>query len=151
MSKELFHNLKTAGLLDYGAHIPGDAVRDLLGLKMPAFGTKEQFDAVSLKELSAIDYVRGLLLNEGKYLAGCKGGYRVLLPSENKAQVEAYMQQADRKLRRAQRLSRTMPTANSAHADQTEARIMLKRESVRSSLPPWSRHKPQPSGAQAGH
>ncbi len=149
MSKELFHGLKSAGLLDYGTHIPGDAVRELLGLDMPAFGTKEQFDAVALKELSAIDYVRGLLLNEGKYLAGCRGGYRVLLPSENKAQVEAYMQQADRKLRRAQRLSRTMPATNMAQTDQTQARIMLKRESVRTSLPPWSRHKPQQPGMQA--
>lgn len=149
MSKELFHGLKSAGLLDYGTHIPGEAVRELLGLDMPKFGTKEQFDAVALKELSAIDYVRGLLLNEGKYLAGCRGGYRVLLPSENKAQVEAYMQQADRKLRRAQRLSRTMPTTNMAQNDQTQARIMLKRESVRASLPPWSRHKPQQPGMQA--
>ena len=131
MSKELHHTLKEAGLLEYGSHIPGEAVREVLGLEMPEIGTKAQFDAVALKELQAIDYVRNILLSEGKYLAGAPGGYRVLLPSENKAQVDSYMAQADRKLRRAQKLSRSMPTQNISQVDQTDARIMLKRDSIR--------------------
>ena len=131
MSKELHHTLKDAGMLEYGSHIPGEVVREVLGLEMPEIGTKEQFDAVALKELQAIDYVRNILLSEGKYLAGAPGGYRVLLPSENKAQVDAYMAQADRKLRRAQKLSRSMPSQNVNLADQTDARIMLKRDSMR--------------------
>lgn len=131
MSKDLYQSLKHAGLLDYGSHIPGDVVREVLGLEMPEIGTKAQFDAVALKELQAVDYVRNILLSEGKYIAGAPGGYRVLLPSENKAQVDAYMTQADRKLRRAQKLSRSMPTQNIGMADQTSTRIMLKRDSIR--------------------
>lgn len=131
MSKELHHTLKDAGMLEYGSHIPGEVVREVLGLEMPEIGTKAQFDAVALKELQAIDYVRNILLSEGKYLAGAPGGYRVLLPSENKAQVDSYMAQADRKLKRAQRLSRSMPAQNVGQVNQTDARIMLKRDSIR--------------------
>lgn len=131
MSKDLHQSLKLAGMLEYGSHIPGEVVREMLGLEMPEIGTKAQFDAVALKELQAIDYVRNILLSEGKYIAGAPGGYRVLLPSENKAQVDSYMAQADRKLRRAQKLSRSMPTQNVAKIDQTDARIMMKRDSIR--------------------
>ena len=118
-------------MLEYGSHIPGEVVREVLGLEMPEIGTKAQFDAVALKELQAIDYVRNILLSEGKYLAGAPGGYRVLLPSENKAQVDSYMAQADRKMKRAQRLSRSMPAQNVGQVNQTDARIMLKRDSIR--------------------
>ena len=41
------------------------------------------------------------------------------------------MSQADRKLRRAQTLLRNTPSRTRKQADQTEARIMMKRESIR--------------------
>lgn len=141
MSKDLHQSLKLAGMLEYGSHIPGEVVREVLGLEMPEIGTKAQFDAVALRELQAIDYVRNILLSEGKYIAGAPGGYRVLLPSENKAQVDAYMAQADRKLRRAQKLSRSMPSHHIGTADQTNTRIMLKRDSIRS----FGGHQPMAS------
>lgn len=90
-----------------------------------------QSDQIALRELTAVDFIRTLLLREGKYLAGDKGGYKILLPSENRAQVDAYMSQADRKLRRAQTLLRNTPARTHKQVDQTEARIMMKRESIR--------------------
>ena len=56
--------------------------------------------------------------------------HRVLLPSENKAQVDAYMESADRKLERALKLSRNSPKASHL-PDQTEARIMMRRKGYR--------------------
>lgn len=129
--KALYRALQEAGLLEYGSRIEGGTIRDAMGLRMPTTGTKEQFDQIALRELAAVDFIRTLLLREGKYLAGDKDSYKILLPSENRAQVDAYMSQADRKLRRAQTLLRNTPAQTVRQLDQTEARIMMKRESIR--------------------
>ena len=131
LHKALYRVLQEAGLLEYGSRIEGELIREQLGIQMPRTGTKEQFDQIALRELTAVDFIRTLLLREGKYLAGDKGGYKILLPSENRAQVDAYMSQADRKLRRAQTLLRNTPSRTHKQVDQTEARIMMKRESIR--------------------
>lgn len=133
MSKELLSALRARGLLEYGSVIKGDDVREILGIEYPEFGTKKDFDEVALAELGAVDYVRNVLLGEGKFIASHQGDYRILLPSENKRQVDAYMQQADRKLRRAQKLSRNTPNSESykpvANAD---VRIAMKMGNTRS-------------------
>lgn len=118
------------GLLDYGSFIPTELVHQALGLVVPEVGTRAEFEAVALRELSAIDDVRGVLLDKGKYLAGCKGGYRILLPSENASQIENYMKSADRKLRRAQRLS-AATQREAATIDHTQTRIHMKQHSWR--------------------
>lgn len=132
MSKELYETLKSRGSLEFGSYFYGHEVRKILGIEYPEIGTKEQFDEVALAELGAIDYVRNILLNEGKYLQGAGGNYRILLPSETQSQVENYMRQADKKLKRALRLSQSMPKLDSVNPDNSAARIMLKREAIRS-------------------
>ena len=131
MSKDLLQELKDRKLLEYGSHIPGDLVREILGIEYPDVGTKKEFDEIALKELAAVDYVRNALLNEGKYLAGTGSDYRVLLPSENKKQAERYMSSADRKLFRADKLLRNTPKTTIREVDNYPARIMLKRRSIR--------------------
>lgn len=131
MSKELFTALQQRGLLEFGSVIPASLVQETLGIKVPALGTKAEFDAIAMLELAAIDYVRRLLLREGKYLGGNKGDYRVFLPSENRKQVDIYMQHADKKLKRALLLSKNSPTFADGVVDQSQARIMLKRDSIR--------------------
>ena len=73
------------------------------------------------------------MLGEGKYIASNQGDYRILLPSENMRQIESYMAQADKKLRRAQKLSRNTPSTDQRdhRSDNIDARITMKRESVR--------------------
>ena len=128
MSKDLLTTLRGRGLLEYGSVISGDDVREILGIEYPEFGTKKEFDEVALAELGAIDYVRNVLLGEGKFIASTHGDYRILLPSENKRQVDAYMQQADRKLRRAQKLSRNTPAVESYQpAANLDVRLAMKR------------------------
>lgn len=117
-------------MLDYGSTFPASMVRDLLEIELPTIGTKEQFNAAALAELSAIDYVRNVLLGRGMYLSADKDGYRILLPSENQKQVERYIGSADQKLRRAHKLSRNSPQPAQRH-DQTAARIFMKRESTK--------------------
>lgn len=131
MSKALLEQLKATGCTEYGSVIPAELVHTVLGIRYPEIAPKAVFDDLALQELAAIDYVRNALLNEGKYLIGDKSGYRILLPSENKKQVERYMQQADKKLRRASKLSRNTPPEHRKDADQTEARIMLKQKAAR--------------------
>ena len=142
MSKadDLLQHLKTLGLLQYGAVIEREVVHEFLGITMPALGTRAEFDAVSLAELSATGAVRDALLREGKYLAATRTGYRVLLPSENKAQIDAYMASARRKLNRAQKLNRTTPALHNHQADQTEARILMQQEGVRAKAAPPLSH-----------
>lgn len=128
--RDVYDTLDRAGLFDFGAVIPHGMVYDLLGLDVPEVASKAVFDRIAMLELQAMDYCRNMLLGHGKYLAGTPSGYRVLLPSENKAQVDAYMESADRKLERALKLSRNSPKASHL-PDQTEARIMMRRKGYR--------------------
>jgi len=98
---------------------------------MPEVGTKSQYDAVALAELTAIGYVRDALLEEGKYLKGDQGSYRVLLPSENAAQVELFMANAGKKLRRARRLAESTPNEYKPANDNSEARLAMMQKSIK--------------------
>lgn len=133
--RDLYDYLKAEGLLEYGSVIPSSLVHDLLGLEVPAIGTKAQFDRLSLIELAAMDYVRNMLLNRGKYLTGTPSGYRILLPSENAAQVEQYISSADKKLNRALKLCRNTPRSADEMPDQIEARILMKQSGAPRRLP----------------
>lgn len=130
---DLFGELQNRGLLKYGQVILGDLVRSILEIEYPETGTKKQFDEVALQELAAVDYVRNKLLGQGMYLTGVNGDYRILLPSENKKQIEAYMSSAERKLSRANKLSRNTPKSADHKHDNTEVRIMMKRQAIKES------------------
>ena len=134
--RSLFDALQERGLLAYGAEIMREDVHAILGIKVPALGTKAEFDSISLQELGAIDHVRNVLLGQGKYLTGTRAGYRVLLPSENAMQVELYISSADKKLARALKLSRNSPVSSEGVIDQTEARIHMKRHGMNSRRAP---------------
>ena len=145
MSKELLAALRGRGLLEYGSVMKGEEVRDILGIEYPEVGTKKDFDEVALAELGAVDYVRNILLGEGKFIASHQGDYRILLPSENKRQVDAYMQQADRKLRRARKLSSNTPPAESyTPSANHDVRLAMKIGNQRGRL---SRRPQQPGAA----
>ena len=138
MSEERKHDgkcllewLRQEELTEYGSVFLGESVREVIGLVMPKFGTKMEFDQVALRELSAVDYCRNVLLGEGKYLSQTQGDYRILLPSENARQIEQYIGNADNKLRRALKLSRNSPAIDGGVLDQTSARILMKREGLR--------------------
>lgn len=135
MSAELLREIEARGLLDYGSVIPTELVHSMLGIKVPTVGTRAQFEELALRELSAIDGIRNALIDQGKYITACHGGYRILLPSENARQIESYMKSADRKLRRAQRLSAS--TARQVQAqDHAAARLHMKQHSRRRGHPP---------------
>jgi hypothetical protein len=130
-SRGLLQALESRGLTEFGCIIETDLVHELLGIEHPPVAAKSVYDRLAMTELAAIDYCRGVLLTQGKYLQGTPSGYRVLLPSENKHQVNAYMSSADRKLSRALKLSRNTPGEPTASTDQTEARILMKQSSHR--------------------
>ena len=132
--KEFYSALNDMKLLEYGSTIPSDVVHELLQIEIPASAPKRVYDQLALMELAAIDYVRNMLLGQGKYISGTSTGYRILLPSENAAQIDLYMASADRKLTRALKLSRNTPQEAQRGADQTEARIMMKRHGLRHTL-----------------
>ena len=114
----------------------GGHIRALLGLEYPEVGTKKQFDALALTELSAINYIRDRLLSEGKYLVGIRGDYRVLLPSENASQAEALMDSADRKMRRARKLlSNTPPSDTDTATAALLTRVAMRENATRRGLP----------------
>jgi hypothetical protein len=130
--KCLLEYLREHGLDDYGSVIPLSRAHEVLDIQYPAWGSRAIFDALEMVELNAIGYVRDVLLGEGKYLAKTRAGYRVLLPSENAAQVDRYHAMADRKLARALKLVKNTPVGGALpDRQQTETRLMMKRESVR--------------------
>lgn len=130
LMRGLLAGLEERNLLEFGSDIPTELVHQLLDIEMPRYAAKEVYDRLAMIELAAIDYCRNILLGQGKYLSGTRTGYRILLPSENKGQIDAYMSSADRKLSRALKLSRNSIADTVVH-DQTEARIMLKRSGFR--------------------
>lgn len=123
----LLAGLQERGLTEYGSDIPAELVHEILAIEVPDMAPKAVFDRLAMIELAAIDYCRNVLIGQGKYLMGTRSGYRVLLPSENKSQIDSYMGSADRKLSRALKLSRNTPGQIDATPDQTEARILMKR------------------------
>mgnify|MGYP003600679146 FL=1 len=134
--KDLLAHLRAAGQLEYGSVVMGGHIRALLGLEYPEVGTKKQFDALALTELSAINYIRDRLLSEGKYLVGIRGDYRVLLPSENASQAEALMDSADRKMRRARKLlSNTPPSDTDTATAALLTRVAMRENATRRGLP----------------
>lgn len=132
--KEFYSTLQKMGMLEYGSIIPAKLVHELLEIEMPESAPKAVYDRLSLIELAATDYVRNMLLGQGKYLTGTSTGYRILLPSENASQIDLYMEAADRKLTRALKLSRNTPQEAKRMPDQTEARILMKRNGLRRSI-----------------
>lgn len=127
----LMDELTERGLTEYGSIIESSLVHELLGIVHPETAPKAVYDRLAMIELAAIDYCRNVLIGHGKYLQGTASGYRVLLPSENKAQIDSYMGSADRKLSRALKLSRNTPGQLDTKPDQTEARILMKRNGYR--------------------
>lgn len=135
-ARDLLTELRERGLVDYGSVIDTSVVHSILGIEMPTVASKSEYDRIAMQELAAIDYCRNVLLGEGKYLMGTNTGYRVLLPSENKGQIDAYMSSADRKLSRALKLSRNSPKEADTQPDQTAARILMKRSGMRNQSQP---------------
>lgn len=130
-NKDIIQHLRNYNMTEYGAVIPGKLIRELADIEYPQVATKQEFDALALKELSAVDYVRNCLLNEGKYLKAHRDDYRILSPSENIGQVESYMRSADHKLRRAIKLSKNTPAIADAEPKNHTVRLMMKRESIK--------------------
>jgi hypothetical protein len=137
--KSLYEALADQGMLEYGCFIPGEFVRGHLELEMPELGTRSQFNAIALQEMSAVDGVREILLNQGKYVAGCGSGYRILTPGENKDQVDRYLAHAQNKIRRARKLERTSNPMSSGRPDQTHARLQAIERGIRSDFRFWNK------------
>ena len=126
---DIFEQLREMKLLDYGKVIDGEMLREMAGIVYPETGTKEDFDAPALDELAVVDYIRNRLLSEGKYIKAIRNDYRILTPAENAGQIESYMSSADKKLRRAIKLSSNTPAQPGVKCQNT-ARIMMKQESI---------------------
>lgn len=131
VGKCLLAHIRTHQLDGYGCEIPVEVVREVIGIEFPAVATKAVFDGLDLKELSATDYVRRKLIDEGKYFTKSGGVYRVALPSENRLFIDRYMRAGDEKYRKAKRLSETTPVTEQYRNDNIGARLMMKIESAR--------------------
>lgn len=132
-NKEFFAWFTDCGYTQYGAEVPVEVVRAFLELEYPIVASKKVFDDLALIELGYTDYVRNRLLGEGKYLTCSRGVYRVLLPSENAAQVDRYISGAVNRLTRAQKLSKNTPAEHKRHNDDTDVRIELKKKAIQES------------------
>lgn len=130
-NKDFYTWMVEHGYTTYGAEVPVETVQAFLGIEYPEIANKKTYDALTLVELGYIDYVRNILLNEGKYLTNSRGVYRVLLPSENAAQVDRYVSGANKRLTRALKLSRNTPMQYKKPNDDTDVRIELKKKAIK--------------------
>ncbi len=123
-----FMILDKSGFFEYGAVIPSKKLREIYGIaeiEYPAM--KHEINTQALQELAVTDYIRNKLLNDGKYLKGERDSYRVLIPSENAAQVLSYMNSADNKLKRGLKLNRNTPSQYRIN-NNDEVRAKMKQE-----------------------
>jgi hypothetical protein len=131
--ERLWHAVVEAGYNTYGAVFEQSFVQGVLGIEVPDIGTRKQFQRLDLLEVSAVDYVRIKLLDQGMALKLSDGLYRVPLPSENSDVIDNWLASANRKLRRADRLRRnTNATDPSGAPDQMAARILAHEEAIKS-------------------
>lgn len=131
--RDIMEELRSMGWFEFGAVVAADEYRAAFGISYPERGTKAEFDRIALEELGHIDFVRGQLLNEGKYLRRDGASYRILLPSENAGQIEAYMQSASNKLKRAIKLGKHTPAEHKEEIASTLVRAEMKLASTRRS------------------
>lgn len=95
--------------LDFGYSFSGEAIRKIAGIELPKTGTYKQFQQAELQELQIIGAIRDHLLRKGMYLKRDGENYRVLLPSENAAQIKRMNESAKRKYNRALLLEKNTP------------------------------------------
>lgn len=118
------------GFDEYGGVVLRAELLEFAGIEIPEVGTKKDFDKAALAEVEIVQYLRNILLREGKYLKQDGDFYRILLPSQNAQQVESYMRTADKKLRRATLLLKNTPSDHQP-ADDTNVRLFMKRDSIK--------------------
>lgn len=121
----LYEELGERELLEYGVFIPSTIIHQIMGIEIPELATKEEFNRLALEELKVTGDVRWNLLEEGKYLKQTKGGYRILLLSENRDQIESYMDAAVQKNRKAMKLLRNSPPAKGLDPDKVRLEVSL--------------------------
>lgn len=118
------------GFAEYGSVVLRTELLEFVGIEIPKYGTKKDFDKAALAEIEVVQYLRNILLREGKYLKQDGDFYRVLLPSQNAQQVESYMRTADKKLKRATLLLRNTPVEHQP-VDDTNVRLYMKQDSIK--------------------
>lgn len=121
--RDLYEHLGNSGMLEFGSKIPGNVVREFLGIVMPEVGTYRMFNSLKLQEVAAIDYIREKLIEQGMFIAADGEDFKILLPSENKVQILAYERSANKKYSRALKLARNTPRKDMGINDQSESRI----------------------------
>lgn len=121
----MYEELSKRGLLDYGCAIPSSTINEIMQIEMPKLATKEEFNRLSLEELQVMGNVRWNMLEQGKYLKQTPDGYRVLLLSENKEQIQRYMTAAIQKNRKAMKLSKNSPPTISFDPDKVSREVIM--------------------------
>jgi hypothetical protein len=123
---DVFKIIESHGYFEFGSVISNELFRMFFAIdeiEYPAM--RKEIENQQLNELSAADFCRNKLLNEGKYFKKVGDTYRVLLPSENAQQVLSYMKTADAKLKRGIKLNDRTPTAFRISSND-EARLFMK-------------------------
>lgn len=121
----MYDELEARGLLSYGNHIPSRIIHGIMQVEIPKLATKQEFDRLSLEELKVMGNVRWNLIENGKYLKQVQGGYRILLLSENREQVERYMTAAIQKNKLAMKLLKNSPASTEFDPDKVRLEVSL--------------------------
>jgi len=134
--KDLYGFMNDNNLLEFGSVITGEMVLSALNISYPETGTRQDFKSLDLYVLGAVEYVRKVIVEEGKYLAQSNGNYRILLPSENAQQCSRYIHSAQKKLNKSLRLSKNTPVGDHAPLHDITARALIKLDSIRNKYEP---------------
>lgn len=132
--QKVFDHFNNSGQLDYGSVIPSTTLAQVAGISFPTINGASAaaiirgVNAYELKMLEYSGFIVDKLLDMGKYLKKDGDTYRVLMPSENEGQVNAYISAGTKKLSRAERLHRSTPVNVSQMVSNTSNRIFSKQQ-----------------------
>lgn len=127
----LYETLRDNAELEYGATFSRTRVLSIMGIEAVEYGTQKEFQEQELAELSGIGYVRNILINHGKWIIRKGETYRVLQPSENGSQIDAFMRSGSNAYLKASKLAKSTEPKYLVEHDQLAAKIQSRRKAAR--------------------
>ena len=127
----LYETLRDGGELEYGSTVKRNRVLEIMGIENIEVGTQQDFQDQELAELSGIGYIRNILINQGKWIVRKGDTYRVLQPSENGSQIDAFMRSGSNAYLKATKLSKSTEPKYLVEHTQTAAKIQSRKKAAR--------------------
>lgn len=132
--REILDNLRQQGMLEYGSVFhQADLLRmfeiipisEAEAQNLSLLEIRKRIANDALKELSVVEFIRSVLIKEGKAFEKERDQYRIPLPSENIRVIAKLQDAAIKKIRRAKSLMANSPSEVRDQGDAIASRVLI--------------------------